>query len=96
MYSALSNTGALSLMSVMATVMFIVFVEDPLVTLSNKQTVKTFYTNIHICQRLSMKLLVFSACVAAVKSRPVLHHCVHSHIFLVLRDHELYMYVVYI
>jgi len=41
-YPDLSNTGALSLMSVMATVMFIVFVENPSVTLSNKQTVKAF------------------------------------------------------
>ena len=39
--------------------------------------------------------LVFSACVAAVKSRPLLHHCVVI-FFLVLRDHGVYMYVVYI
>jgi len=38
--------------------------------------------------------LVLSAFVAAVKCHPVLHHCVHSYIFLVIRDHGLY--VVYI
>ena len=41
-----------------------------------------------------MLKLLFSACVAAVKGRPVLHHCVV--IFLVLRDLGVYMYVVYI
>jgi len=38
---------------------------------------------------------LLSACVVAVKSRPVLRHCVVI-FFLVLRDHGVYMYVVYI
>jgi len=35
---------------------------------------------------------MFSDCVASVKSRPVLYHCVV--IFFVLMDHGVYMYVV--
>ena len=41
--------------------------------------------------KFSFLQLIFSGCVATVKCRPVLSHCVI--LFLVLRDHGLYLFV---
>ena len=42
----------------------------------NTSSVQKFYDIIHVFVMITDGLMVFSACVAAVKSRPVLHHCV--------------------
>ena len=59
-----------------------------------KQLFHLWFGNSQTAVPLWRGYCLFSACMAAVKCRPVLHHCVV--IFLVPRDHGVYMYVVYI
>jgi len=42
------------------------------------------------CKKYNLLQLAFSACMAAVKCRPVLHHCVVIFV-LVLNDYGLYV-----
>jgi len=48
---------------------------------------KKYWFTVEIRLYVNLLHLVFSVCVAAVKCRPVIHHCV----FLVLRDHGLHV-----